>query len=110
MLVRTTSLALLLLFTAVSCADSSSGRNTPSSGGENNTPPVTKGDGTAFTPGKTEAPEVPQPGSKGTGGNGGSGPGNPGAPVPEPATILLVGTGLAGLAIYHRRKRRSTIA
>jgi hypothetical protein len=37
-------------------------------------------------------------------------PGQPGAPVPEPGTMLLVGTGIVGLASWRRRVRhgRST--
>jgi hypothetical protein len=32
---------------------------------------------------------------------------SPAAPVPEPATLLLFGTSLAGLAMVRRRQRRS---
>ncbi|HEY0101695.1 MAG TPA: PEP-CTERM sorting domain-containing protein [Pyrinomonadaceae bacterium] len=34
------------------------------------------------------------------------GPGNPTQPVPEPATMILLGTGLAGIAAKMRRKRK----
>ena len=41
-------------------------------------------------------------GDGGGGGDGGNGPG----PVPEPSTLLLVGTGLAGVAMMRRRRKQ----
>lgn len=41
--------------------------------------------------------------SQGSGGGGGSG----GGPVPEPSTLLLVGTGLAGAALFGRRRKQA---
>ncbi|MDA0935326.1 MAG: PEP-CTERM sorting domain-containing protein, partial [Planctomycetota bacterium] len=40
-----------------------------------------------------------------------SGGGNPpGSPVPEPGTMLLVGSGLAGAAVARRRRKESEAA
>lgn len=44
-------------------------------------------------------------GSGGGTGNAGGGGGGGGAPVPEPGTLLLVGTGLTGAALLRRRKK-----
>jgi hypothetical protein len=41
------------------------------------------------------------------GGSGGSDVGTPGNPVPEPMTMLLLGTGLAGVAARVRKRRKA---
>ena len=46
-------------------------------------------------------------GSGQSSGGGSGGGGAPGAAVPEPGTMLLVGSGLASLAYYPRRQRRA---
>ena len=45
--------------------------------------------------------------TSGAGTKDGNGGGGPNAPVPEPSTLLLVGAGVAGIALLARRRRRN---
>ena len=104
MLPRTvTAILSILLLSVTACTDhSSQSQNVSKQVPHSNDPAV----------------QPPPPLPPGVGGgnnsppNGGSGPGGIPAPpdgaaaLPEPGTMLLVGTGLAGMAFYRRRLRR----
>lgn len=81
-------------------------------------PPVNEPDPGAIGPGTNPPNSVEPPGGGSTGGgNGGgtSGEGNPGTgtegstPVPEPSTLLLVGSGLACAAMLRRRRQTTKV-
>ena len=104
-----TPVALLLALGLASCGDSgASGQIAAPGNPPAPSPPpddkiINPGGGTGGTTGQTGTG-----GGAGGGAGGGSGGtgGGGGAPVPEPGTMLLVGTGLAGAALYWRRQRK----
>jgi hypothetical protein len=102
---RAVGLAVLALLPILAACSKHGSSSTPGPTVTTDGPP---GDDSAF-----DVPPVQpsDPGGKnggggngGGGGSGGGGGGGPGSPVPEPTTLLLVGSGLAGAALYRRRR------
>lgn len=98
------ALLVLALIGGVACTDHSSGiavvtqpdPRTPTD------PRITPGNpgripGNPVLPGDPDDPIVRQPNP---------GEPQPSEPIPESGTMLLLGTGLAGAAVYHRRRQR----
>ena len=113
---RKTVLTLSLSLILAACADHS---GTIASIADGPSAPINQPDNHVVDPGtstpSTNSPSESEPGS-GPSSPGGSNPGggNPpgggtegggGSPVPEPGTLLLVGTGLAGAALLRRRRQ-----
>lgn len=97
-------LLLLPVFVlTVACSDSTS----RSSGAfdERSQPPVSNPGG-SVPPAANEIAATP-PASTPAGTSGQGGPGGGGNPVPEPGTLLLLGTGLAGASLLRRKKREA---
>lgn len=130
-MLKTLAPLALILVGLTSCSNGNGTSVVPGPSAGNNPPAPVPGDGSVLQPGGEDtsassasggsAGGTVASGTSSAGGTGGStggsssaasgngpsgGGGNPGgaAPVPEPGTILLVGTGLAGAALLRRRR------
>ena len=111
---RLSFLLLTILATGLpSCSDGSGSVAETTDTASNPLPPTNGSDGNVFTPlapkpdfisREDTSPPLPEhtvnPSADGDA---------PPPPVPEPSTFLLVGSGLAGIAIYRRRRRRQEL-
>lgn len=101
----------MALLPLVSCSESGTAASLPTPGKR-----IPQDDGTVFQP---DGPRLDDGDSRDGGGEGNENgpdndpheagerdPGRPNSPVPEPTTLLLFGSGLAGVVVWRRSRRK----